>query len=178
MTHLSSLMQSLIYSLKKTSNETFDFITDKDVHYTIYLTSLSHLSHLFIGEERLNEKDFFYLVLEKKSHFNVPVHFDIITKRTVASCLFQFFTENKKAVVVFNYVDTDGKLSKRRNHFFRWFKEYGAETRFTFYQKDYGDFASICALYRRYSAHPNFIEIEEKIRNLIEEIGDQSKVNG
>lgn len=169
-------MQSLIYSLKKTSSQTFDFITDSGVKYTIYIASLNSLSHLFIGEDRLSEKNFYYLIIERKSHLDTTTSHDLIIKRTIASCLFQFFTENKEAVVVFNYTNGDNKIEKRRSHFYRWFIEYGADTRFTYYQKDFTDIASICALYRRYSAHPNFAEIEDKIKILIEQIGkDTSK---
>jgi hypothetical protein len=163
-------MQSLIYNLKKTSKETFDFTSDWGVKYTIYLTSLNHLSHLFIGEDLLSEKNFYYLVLERKSHFDTAKHHDLIIKRTVASCLFQFFTDNKEAIVLFNFTNADNKIEKRRALFYRWFSEYGSDTRFTYYQKDFNDVASICALYRKYSAHPNFVEIEEKIRVLIEQI--------
>lgn len=169
-------MQNLIYSLKRTSKETFDFTTDAGVEYTIYLSSLNRISHLFVGLNNLSENNFYYLIIERKSHINVPTAHDLIVKRTVAACLFQFFTENKEAIVVFNYTNIDDKIEKRRAHFRRWFIEYVTETRFTFYQKDYDDFASICALYRRYSYHPNFIQIEEKIKTLVEQIGkDTSK---
>ncbi len=170
-------MQKLIYSLVKTSNETFEFTTSKGIVYRIYFTNLVHLNHLFEQEKTLKSDNFYYLILEKKTNKEINNRFDLIIKRTVASCIFQFFVDNKQAIILFNYSNGGGKVVKRRNHFNRWFKEYADGTRFVLYRKDYLDFASICALYKIYSSHPNFVEIEQNIKSLIEKIGTETSKN-
>ncbi|MES2680026.1 MAG: hypothetical protein V4635_09085 [Bacteroidota bacterium] len=140
------------------------------------MSSLSHLSYLFIGEDRLNEKDFYYLIIDRKDREVSPSPPDVFIKRTVALCLFQFFTDNREAVIVFNYTNADGKINAKRGLFKRWFDEYSTDSVYKFYQHDFRDVASICALYRRYSAHVNFVDVETKIQSLIIQIAtDTSK---
>lgn len=173
------MSQPLIYNLTKTSSHSYDFTTTKGIDYTIYLTSLSHLSHLFIGNDKISEKNFYYLIIDRKGDDKIIVSKDPYIKRTVMLCLFQFFIDNPQAVVLFNYSNGDNKIKRRRILFKRWFEEYSQDSIFKFYQHDFKDEASICALYKRYSAHINFVDVEDKIKEMILQISSViTKSNG
>ena len=166
-------MVQLIYHLTKTSEHTYEFTTNTGIKYVIYLTSLSHLSHLFTGEKRVTEKDFHYLIIDRKDK-KIGGKTDIFIKRTVALTLFEFFTQNREAIVVFNYTNLNGRILAKRRVFKKWFDEYSQDTLYRYYQHDFKDEASICALYRRYSSHLNFVEVEEQIKNVIIKIAEET----
>ena len=162
-------MIHLIYPLNKTSEYTYEFTTNKNIKYVVYLTSLSHLSSLFTGQERITEKDFYYLVIDRKGEKTGGIT-DVFIKRTIALTLFNFFTQNKEAIVVFNYTNADNRILGKRAIFKKWYEEYSQDTLYKYYQHDFANEASICALYRRFSSHINFAEVEEQIRKVIIEI--------
>ncbi|MES2593369.1 MAG: hypothetical protein V4608_15910 [Bacteroidota bacterium] len=153
-----------MYQIRK-SDLGYQFTTENNVEYSIYFTLLDHSKFPFLN--KTNIENYYYFGLERLSDkFGTS---DIFIKRTVVFAIVSFFLENEGAVLVFNYSNDSQKLAARRRLFLSWFKEFQTHTVYQFYQYDFSDYDTVCALYKR-SGGANFDvmknAIEESISNL------------
>lgn len=174
--HLSSLVTLLMYLLRK-SNSGYRFETITGVEYEVYFTPLNQFEIRSEGS-LLHENSLYYFGIERITT-KKGVKKDIYLKRTIAFILFQFFTEYRDAVVVFNYSNDGNRIKARRKIFKNWFDEYSEFTLFQLYQHDYNDEVSVCALYRRRGG-VKFESLKNDIERFIQNIGiyfDEHKIN-
>lgn len=149
------------------SNETgYTFTTHKGDIYSVYFTKLDQLSSYFLKE--VDTDNFYYFGIERITPKTKGK--DIFIKRTVAYIIIDFFVSNPTAILVFNYSNDDLSISGRRKVFKSWFDEYSEHTLYQFYQYDFSDEVSVCALYRRQGI--NFDKIRSGVKNAINGLGE------
>lgn len=133
-----------MYQIQK-SNNGYIFTTENNVKYEIYFTLLD--SEMLLFPNNINIKNFYYFGIERISD-KVGVK-DVFIKRTVIFTIVSFFVENEGAVLIFNYSNDAEKLNARRRLFLSWFEEFRTHTVYQFYQHDFSDYDTVCALYKR-----------------------------
>ncbi len=145
----------------------YSFETSNGSVYEVYFTKLNTLSDYFLKE--VGTDDVYYFGIERMTK-NKGGN-DIFIKRTIAYIIITFFVENQTAVLLFNYSNDNNCIEGRRKIFKKWFDEYSEHTLYQFYQHDYSDKVSLCALYRRHGK--NFDKIRNGVKRITMNIGDE-----
>jgi hypothetical protein len=147
----------------KVESKGYTFETINGVKYLLYFNPLepsilnnasTSFNYVYFGIERMLGKS------SKK---------DIFIERTIVFMIVSFFIENPNSILVFNYSNEDDLLLARRRLFYRWFQEYRTHTTYQFYQHDFSNTDTVCALYKRTGGH-NFDSIKEDIERAISNI--------
>lgn len=158
-----------MYQVRSNSNG-YTFETSKGIVYEVYFTKLDKFSEYFLNE--VGTDDVYYFGVERMSPKKVGK--DIFIKRTVAYIIITFFIENPKAVLLFNYSNDNDYISGRRKIFKKWFDEYAEHSLYQFYQHDYSDKVSLCALYRRHGR--DFDKIRNGVKRITMNIGNDLEI--
>ena len=157
------------------SNEGYTFRIPNGNTYLLYLTQPPLFNEVsFSFKSTLTKDKFYYLGFSPIIIVNNRNSF--FTKRAIAHIVFDFFTENRDAVLVFNYSTEDGKIQARRRLFKKWIMEYSEFSSIQFYQHDYSDEVSVCALYFR-SGADKFYLLKDDIENFLSKTSDQIGIN-
>ncbi len=158
-----------MYQIQK-SNSGYTFTTYDNVKYEIYFTLLDRETYSFLNNININ--NYFYFGIERIS--DKVAGKDKFIKMTVVFTIVCFFLENEGAVLVFNYSNDSKKLKARRKLFFNWFKEFQTHTVYQFYQHDFSDYDTVCALYRR-TGGSNFELMKNNIHQSIINLNNTTK---
>lgn len=157
-----------MYPITKT-NKGYEFVTNSGIRYNLYFTSLDHLSSVKFNNPNLSINNFQYFGIEKMNDINGVK--DIFVKRTIASIMYNFFVIDPEGVIVFNYSNTDYKIKSRRRLFKKWIDEYSRISLLQFYQHDFSDEVSVCAIYNRRGGK-DFEHIRNDIQSFINSLDD------
>jgi hypothetical protein len=155
-----------MYQLQRNSTG-YTFITQSNVEYAIFFTLLKEEFHPFLIRDHVS--NYFYFGIERLTD-KVGV-IDVFIRRTIVFTIVSFFLENEGAVLVFNYSSQEGKLAARRKLFYSWFEEFRTHTGYQFYQHDFSDYATVCALYKR-SGGVHFESIRSSIHQSLENLNN------
>jgi hypothetical protein len=159
-----------MYQIQK-SNNGYTFTTENNVKYEIYFTLLDNETFSFLNNVHVS--NYFYFGIERLSDKIGAT--DVFIKRTIVFTIVSFFLENEGAVLVFNYSNDSKKLNARRRLFLKWFEEFRTHTVYQFYQHDFSDYDTVCALYKR-SGGANFDLMKNSIHQSIVNLSTTTKV--
>lgn len=138
----------------------YSFITENNVEYLVYFTPLPNDGQYLPIDSLIN--NYYYFGIERISEKTGGK--DRFIRYTVASIIVNFFVNNPNIVLIFHYSNGDERLQGRRRLFAGWFKEFSEHTTYQFYQHDFLDYSTVCALYKRVGA-THF----DRLRNCIQE---------
>lgn len=155
----------------KSSSDGYEFETDRGDKYCVYFTQLSQYDSFVFKTKDLNANNFYYFGVERLTP-KQGGKTNIFIKQTIAFILVQFFVDHENAVLVFNYSNEDNLISGRRKKFKDWFDEYAKHSIHQFYQHDYSNEVSLCAIYNRWGGL-QFEELRNDIQGYIQSIGPQ-----
>jgi hypothetical protein len=159
-----------MYPIRSNDNG-YSFETSNGTIYEVYFTRLENLRDYFNKE--IGTDNVYYFGIERMTENKGGKDFFI--KRTIAYIIFTFFVSNPTAVLIFNYSNDNYSVKGRRKIFKKWFEEYAEHTLFQFYQHDYSDELSVCAIYRRHGK--NFDDVRNGIKRITETIDKQFDQN-
>lgn len=154
----------LMYPLQKTKDG-YAFETAYGVKYEVYFTFLEDSYNILPNNS--NKNNYFYFGIERLSP-KVACS-DSFIRRTILFTIVPFFLANPNAVLIFNYDNGDKRLNGRRRLFKRWFDEFSIHTLYQFYQHDFQEVSTVCALYRRTGAD-KFDLIRKNIKHSVDNI--------
>lgn len=153
-----------MYPLQKT-DDGYIFETSYGVRYKVYFITFEDSYVLF--PKNPYKDNFFYFGIERISP-KIGCS-DYFIRRTILFMIVPFFLSNPNAILIFNYDNFDGRLNGRRRLFKRWYNEFSTHTLYQFYQCDFGNTSTVCALYRRTGAD-KFDLIRTNIKQSIDNI--------
>jgi hypothetical protein len=154
------------------SDKGYLFTTEAGVNYLVYFTRITNPekyltkntlidNYFYFGVERISAK-----VGGKDRHI----------KMTIASIIMNFFINNDKSILIFNYSCDDDRVKGRRKLFYSWFEELSTHTTYQFYQHDFLDSATVCALFKRTGAK-EFDLLRQEIKDSLANLETSTKNN-
>lgn len=115
---LEALNKKSPYQITIAEDGGYDFITSKDIHYTIY----------FDDDQPLGGCDTYQFIIQKVEHQRSP--HDPKVEQTILTIVNQFFAEYLN-VLLYICDDSDGREAKRNRLFLSWFNKSAEPGRFT-----------------------------------------------
>jgi len=158
-----------MYQVRSNGNG-YSFETSNGSVYEVYFTKLDNLSDYF--QKEIGTNDVYYFGIERITK-NKGGN-DIFIKRTIAYIIITFFVSNPTAVLLFNYSNDNNSINSRRKVFKKWFEEYSEHTLYQFYQHDYSDQVTLCALYKRHGR--DFDKIRNGIKRITMNFGNDFEI--
>lgn len=158
-----------MYQVRSNGNG-YSFETSNGSVYEVYFTKLENLSDYF--QKEIGTNDVYYFGIERITE-NKGGN-DIFIKRTIAFIIITFFVSNPTAVLLFNYSNDNNSINARRKVFKKWFEEYSEHTLYQFYQHDYSDQVTLCALYKRHGR--DFDKIRNGIKRITMNFGNDFEI--
>ncbi len=158
-----------MYQVRSNGNG-YSFQTSNGSIYEVYFTKLDTYGEYFLNE--IGTSDIYYFGIERMTPKKGGKDFFI--KRTIAYIIITFFIENPKAVLFFNYSNDNENINGRRKIFKDWFDEYSEHSLYQFYQHDYSDSVTLCALYRRQGRE--FDKIRSGIKKITMNFGNDFEI--